>query len=57
MRSTPLLIEASPRGGHIVFVRFDDGTAGEVDLSYLLQHGGVFETLYARTQQRTAATA
>jgi hypothetical protein len=45
MRSTPLLLEAEPLGGYIVRVRFDDGTAGDVDLSYLLDYGGVFEPL------------
>jgi hypothetical protein len=45
MRSTPLLIEATPRDGYVVSVRFDDGTAGDVDLSYLTEYGGVFEPL------------
>jgi hypothetical protein len=45
MRSTPLLTEAKPVGGYKVSVRFEDGTAGEVDLSYLLEYGGVFELL------------
>jgi len=45
MRSTPLLIEAEPLGGYTVRVRFDDETSGEVDLSYLLDYGGVFEPL------------
>jgi len=45
MRSTPLLIEATPREGYTVHVRFEDGTAAEVDLSYLLDYGGVFERL------------
>lgn len=45
MRSTPLLIEAEPVVGYVVRVRFDDGTAGEVDLSYLRGFGGVFEPL------------
>jgi hypothetical protein len=45
MRSTPLLIEARPLGGHVVRVRFEDGTAGDVDLSYLTAFGGVFEPL------------
>jgi hypothetical protein len=43
MRSTPLLIEARPLDGYRVHVRFEDGTAADVDLSYLLDHGGVFE--------------
>jgi hypothetical protein len=45
MRSTPLLIEATPRDGYIVSVRFEDGTAGDVDLSYLTNYGGVFAPL------------
>jgi hypothetical protein len=45
MRSTPLLIEARPLGGYVVAVRFEDGTAGNVDLAYLAEYGGVFEPL------------
>ncbi|MEX1142864.1 MAG: DUF2442 domain-containing protein [Thermoleophilaceae bacterium] len=45
MRSTPLLIEAKPADGYKVHVRFEDGTAADVDLSYLLDYGGVFEPL------------
>ncbi len=45
MRSTPLLLEATPLGGHSVRVRFEDGTQARVDLSYLLEFGGVFEPL------------
>jgi hypothetical protein len=45
VRSTPLLTEAEPRGGFAVHVRFDDGTIADVDLSYLLDYGGVFEPL------------
>ena len=45
MRSTPLLIEAKPLDGYTVHVRFEDGTAADVDLSYLLEYGGVFEPL------------
>jgi len=43
MRSTPLLLEARPSDGYSVHVRFADGVAGVVDLSYLLDYGGVFE--------------
>jgi hypothetical protein len=55
MRSTPLLIEAQPLKGYAVHVRFADGTMADVDLSYLLDHGGVFEplrdpTYFARLQ-------
>ncbi len=45
MRSTPLLIEAEPVKGYIVHVRFEDGTAADVDLGYLVEYGGVFEPL------------
>lgn len=45
MRSTPLLIDARPLGGYVVGVRFQDGTAGDVDLAYLTECGGVFEPL------------
>lgn len=45
MRSTPLLTEATPLDGYLVHVRFEDGTAADVDLSYLLEYGGVFEPL------------
>lgn len=45
MRTTPLLIEATPTGDFAVRVVFEDGTAGEVDLSYLVDYGGVFEPL------------
>jgi hypothetical protein len=45
MRSTPLLLEATPLADHLVRVRFADGTTAEVDLSHLIEHGGVFEPL------------
>ena len=45
MRSTPLLLEARPTEGCNVYVRFEDGLSAEVDLSYLLDYGGVFEPL------------
>jgi hypothetical protein len=48
MRSTPLLTEAEPLEAYTVRVRFEDGTAGEVDLSYLVDYGGVFEPLRDR---------
>jgi len=49
MRSTPRLIEAKPLDGYIVHIRFEDGTMADVDLSYLLDYGGVFEPLRDRT--------
>jgi hypothetical protein len=45
MRSTPLLTEAHSLDGYTVHVRFEDGTTADVDLSYLLDYGGVFEPL------------
>jgi hypothetical protein len=46
MRSTPVLIDAKPLEGHVVHVRFEDGLTADVDLSYLLDYGGVFEPLH-----------
>ncbi len=40
-----MLLDAEPLGGTVVRVRFEDGTAADVDLSYLLDYGGVFEPL------------
>lgn len=49
MRSTPLLLEATPVGDrHRVQVRFEDGLSREIDLDYLLDYGGVFEPLRDR---------
>lgn len=45
MRSTPLLTDAQPLDDHGVRVRFADGTTADLDLSYLLDYGGVFEPL------------
>jgi hypothetical protein len=45
VRGTPVLAEAQPLDGYAVRVRFEDGTAADVDLSYLLDYGGVFEPL------------
>ncbi len=41
----PNLVEAVPRDGYVVHLRFEDGLAADVDLSYLLDFGGVFEPL------------
>jgi hypothetical protein len=46
MRSTPLLIEAAPTEGYTVHVCFEDGTVADVDLSYLLDYGPIFEPLH-----------
>ncbi len=40
-----MLIEAAPREGYAVHVRFEDSTSADVDLSYLLDYGGIFEPL------------
>lgn len=45
MRSTPSLTEAHPVDGYVVHLKFEDGTTADVDLSYLLDYGGVFELL------------
>lgn len=45
MRGTPLLIEARVGDDHRVRVSFEDGLTAEVDLSYLLDYGGVFAPL------------
>lgn len=46
MQGTPLLIEATPiNDSHVVHVQFEDGLAADVDLSYLVDLGGVFEPL------------
>ncbi|HUY59416.1 MAG TPA: DUF2442 domain-containing protein [Solirubrobacteraceae bacterium] len=48
MRSTPLLTYAEPLDGYVVSLRFEDGTAAEVDLEYLTEYGGVFGPLKDR---------
>lgn len=40
-----MLIEAKPKEGYAVHVRFEDSTSADVDLSYLLDYGGIFEPL------------
>lgn len=40
-----MLIEAAPREGYAVYVCFEDSTSADVDLSYLLDYGGIFEPL------------
>lgn len=42
------MIAATPVHGYTVRVRFEDGLEAEVDLSYLLGYGGVFEPLRDR---------
>lgn len=45
MRSSPLLVEATPLEDYKVHVRFENGLTADVDLSYLLDYGGVFQPL------------
>lgn len=45
MRITPPLVEATADKAHTVHVRFEDGLVADVDLSYLLDYGGVFAPL------------
>lgn len=40
-----MLIEAPPTEGYAVHMRFEDSTSADVDLSYLLDYGGIFEPL------------
>lgn len=41
------VVEARPVGGYRVYLRFDDGVAGEVDLAAVLDFEGVFAPLRA----------
>jgi hypothetical protein len=41
------VVEARPVGGYRVYIRFDDGVAGEVDLAALINFEGVFAPLRA----------
>lgn len=33
------IIDVQPRAGHRIWLKYDDGTAGEVDLTYLVGRG------------------
>jgi hypothetical protein len=39
------IVEVAHLGNHRIFLRFEDGAAGEIDLAPLLQFTGVFEPL------------
>ena len=39
------IVEARPLGGHRLYLRFEDGVAGELDLAEFLEFRGVFEEL------------
>ena len=43
----PDVVEARPVGGYRVYIRFDDGVAGEVDLAAVINFEGVFAPLRA----------
>jgi len=45
MRGTPRLLEAKPTEGWLVWLRFEDGVAAEVDLSRVVGDGPVFQPL------------
>lgn len=45
MRGTPVLVAATPLDGYTVHVRFEDGLEADVDLTYLVEYGPVFEPL------------
>ena len=39
------VVEVRPLGGYRLFIRFDDGVQGEVDVSSFVEFDGVFEPL------------
>ncbi|MES1244327.1 MAG: DUF2442 domain-containing protein [Acidobacteriota bacterium] len=39
------IVEARATGGHRLYIRFEDGVDGELDLSRLVEFRGVFEPL------------
>ena len=41
------VLEARPVGGYRVYIRFDDGVSGEVDLAAVIDFEGVFAPLRA----------
>jgi hypothetical protein len=45
VRLTPRLLSAEVIEGYVVRVRFEDGTEGDIDLSYLVEVGPVFARL------------
>ena len=46
----PEVAEVHHRGGHRLYLRFDDGAEGEIDLAELIQFTGVFEELEDPTE-------
>jgi len=43
------IVEVRPLGGYRLFLRFDDGAAGEIDLGLFLRFEGVFAALRDQT--------
>ena len=43
------IVEARPLEDYKLFLRFEDGVEGTVDIGYLVQAGGVFEPLKERS--------
>ena len=41
------VLEARPVGGYRVYIRFDDGVSGEIDLAAVIDFEGVFAPLRA----------
>ena len=39
------IVEARSTGGHRIYIRFEDGVDGEIDLEKLVEFKGVFEPL------------
>lgn len=47
------IVEARPLGGYRIYIRFDDGAEGEVDLSKLVGFRSVFSALRDPEEVRT----
>lgn len=39
------VVEVKPLGGHRLFLRFDDGAAGEIDVASIVRFDGIFAPL------------
>ncbi|HEY2290198.1 MAG TPA: DUF2442 domain-containing protein [Thermoanaerobaculia bacterium] len=39
------IVEARVTGDHLIYIRFEDGVSGEIDLTKLIDFRGVFEPL------------
>ena len=51
---SPYVVELEVRRPSVIWVRFDDGTAGEVDLSDSAETGGIFSSWSDSTYWRSA---